>query len=290
MTVVLEKPDRAKNLDRYDEEIRRITKVARKTKRWVMSRSDFDIAIEIVINSPEKSRNWQRARDLIVEGNMGIVKTNARLQKDHGVAMDDLISAGVEGLIKAIGLFEPSLQLTFANYAYWWVRAAMQDEVKRNGKMIRLPAGIHKKYKTIARCVRDYRSNLKRIPTISEIAKTTGLTEEEITETLNAINLQPETGEKEESWGEDIPWHNPEQSGLDDFCRGKIHEIVEAMPSEYKGILKMTYGLNQNGRSFKPAEIQAITGLSTEVLAERQERSIHYLREMFDRNGLKEAL
>ena len=55
--------------------------------------------------------------ELLVENNMGLVRTAALAFRERGVEQDDLIQIGTIGLIKAIRGYDPSFGTVFSTYA-----------------------------------------------------------------------------------------------------------------------------------------------------------------------------
>ena len=64
----------------------------------------------------------QRALSKLVEANLRFVVTIARQYKGRGVAMEDLVSEGNIGLMKAASRFDASKGVRFVNYAVVHVR------------------------------------------------------------------------------------------------------------------------------------------------------------------------
>jgi RNA polymerase sigma factor FliA len=91
------------------------------------------------------------ARRKLVEQHMGLVRKLAlkvfRDVRDH-VELDDLISLGTEGLIDAADRFDPTLAVRFDTYAYYRVRGAIYDGIR---KMAHLPIGLYRKHLAVAR-------------------------------------------------------------------------------------------------------------------------------------------
>ena len=81
----------------------------------------------------------ERAKNRLVEANLRLVAYVAREYQGKGLAMDDLISEGNMGLIKAAGKFDASRGLRFAGYAAvygrnslpWHERLALDVEYVR---------------------------------------------------------------------------------------------------------------------------------------------------------------
>ncbi len=58
-----------------------------------------------------------RARDLLIEHNLRLVAYIARRFENTGINIEDLISIGTIGLIKAVGTYQPSKAIKLATYA-----------------------------------------------------------------------------------------------------------------------------------------------------------------------------
>lgn len=70
------------------------------------------------------------ARNKVLEVNCRFVFDTAKKFSGKGASMDDLISEGNMGMIKAIERFDQSHGVKFITYAVWYIRQAMQDFVK----------------------------------------------------------------------------------------------------------------------------------------------------------------
>ncbi len=67
-------------------------------------------------------------RNALVEANMATVRRIAhRLNRPAHVEVDDLISEGVFGLVRAIELFDPKRNLRFSSFGTFRIRGAMLD-------------------------------------------------------------------------------------------------------------------------------------------------------------------
>lgn len=92
---------------------------------------------ELLTNEQEKELSQkilggdQRALSKLVEANLKFVVSIARQYKGKGVAMEDLVSEGNIGLMKAASKFDASKGVRFVNYAVVYVREAMQKAIDR---------------------------------------------------------------------------------------------------------------------------------------------------------------
>jgi RNA polymerase primary sigma factor len=111
-----------------------------------------------------------RARTRLVESHLRLVTAIARRYGKRGLDLPDLVQEGTIGLMRAIELFDPRREATFATYAAWWIRQAINRALANRARLVRLPGGVedglrklhkHRHYLTRAR---------GRPPTSAEIA------------------------------------------------------------------------------------------------------------------------
>ncbi len=95
----------------------------------------------------------------------------------RSVDVDDLLSAGTMGLIKAVDDFDPSRGVRLETYARFRIRGAILDELR---SLDPLPYSTRSKLKQVERAVADLETSLGRSPTATEIAEKMGLTPQEI--------------------------------------------------------------------------------------------------------------
>lgn len=78
--------------------------------------------------------NDLKAKNKILTSNLKFVFGIAKHYKGKGVSIDDLISEGNMGLIKAIDKFDINKNVRFISYGVWWIRQFMQEFIKREQK------------------------------------------------------------------------------------------------------------------------------------------------------------
>jgi RNA polymerase sigma factor for flagellar operon FliA len=98
------------------------------------------------------------------------------------VELDDMIQAGMMGLMDAICRFEESQGTQFEVYASQRVRGAMLDELRANDW---LPRSARRSQRDIENAIHRLEGSLKRAPFESEIAEEIGLPIAEYREMLN---------------------------------------------------------------------------------------------------------
>ena len=75
----------------------------------------------------------QRALSKLVEANLRFVVTVARQYRGQGVEMEDLVSEGNMGLMKAARKYDASKGLRFVNYAVVFIRQQIEKALKKEG-------------------------------------------------------------------------------------------------------------------------------------------------------------
>jgi RNA polymerase sigma factor FliA len=140
----------------------------------------------------KKDLTNQELRNRLVEIYLPLVKYNgeriwARLPE--GVELDDLISAGVFGLMDAIDLFDLSRGVKFETYCVPRIRGAMLDELRT---MDWVPRLVRSKASKLNESVKTLEARLGRQPTEVELAQEMSLSVPELEKMMldaNAVNL-----------------------------------------------------------------------------------------------------
>ncbi len=86
-----------------------------------------------------------------------VMKLAHRLKHSVGMAYEDLVQEGVDGLWRAAETFDPA-QGRFATYASWWARHKMFRAVADVGKTIRLPVHVLSKLRHMDQAAAEMRS------------------------------------------------------------------------------------------------------------------------------------
>ncbi len=134
----------------------------------------------------------QELRNRLVEIYLPLVKYNgeriwARLP--DGVELDDLISAGVFGLMDAIDAFDLSRGVKFETYCVPRIRGAMLDELRT---MDWVPRLVRSKASKLNEALKNLEARLGRTPNENELSEALGISVPELEKMIldaNAVNL-----------------------------------------------------------------------------------------------------
>ena len=117
----------------------------------------------------------QELRNRLVEIYLPLVKYNGERiwsRLPEGVELDDLISAGVFGLMDAIDAFDLSRGVKFETYCVPRIRGAMLDELRT---MDWVPRLVRSKASKLNEAVKNLEARLGRQPNENELASEMGI-------------------------------------------------------------------------------------------------------------------
>ncbi|NBR67425.1 MAG: sigma-70 family RNA polymerase sigma factor [Actinobacteria bacterium] len=96
------------------------------------------LARTVVAGGPDA----ERARAIMVEGNMRLVLLLARKYPDGTLTLHDRLQEGAIGLMKAVNKFDPDRGISFATYATYWVRATIDRAINSNEYALAVPGNV----------------------------------------------------------------------------------------------------------------------------------------------------
>jgi RNA polymerase sigma factor for flagellar operon FliA len=140
----------------------------------------------------KQDQNNQDMRNRLVEIYLPLVKYNGERiwsRLPEGVELDDLISAGVFGLMDAIDAFDLTRGVKFETYCVPRIRGAMLDELRT---MDWVPRLVRSKASKLNEAVKSLEARLGRQPNENELAEEMQISVPELEKMVmdaNAVNL-----------------------------------------------------------------------------------------------------
>ena len=129
----------------------------------------------------------RKARELIVEQNIGLVKNLAMKYASGYYEPDDLMQVGFVGLVKAIDRFDTGFDVMFSTYAVPMILGEIKRFLRDDGK-IKISRQLKTEMKNLKNIQQEYYNKYGKSPKISYLAKEMGVSRERIMEILEAID------------------------------------------------------------------------------------------------------
>jgi RNA polymerase sigma-B factor len=185
------------------------------------------------------------ARQRLIEQYLPLVRSLARRYANRGEQLEDLVQVGSIGLIKAIDRFDVERGVELTTYATPNIIGEIKRHFRDKGWAVRVPRGLQELNVRLSQLLERLTVELERSPTIAELAKAAGVTEEEVLEAL-------ESGQAYSTVSLSAPAGGGEEGELD--------------PLEALGELEHEYEVSED---------RAVLAPGLDVLDERERRIIH---------------
>ncbi len=188
----------------------------------------------------------------IVLEQMPQVKYIARRIHEHlpqHVPFEDLVHAGIVGLIDALNKFDSDKNVKFASYAKFRIRGAILDSLR---EMDWSPRELRRKSRQIDTVMQKLQTELGRTVTAPELAKEMGLSLHELHELVNEIrglevtSLQVEsnTDGQETDLAQNVPGRpdeDPFTLCMEGEKKQRLHDAIAKLPEREQQVLMLYY-------------------------------------------------
>jgi RNA polymerase sigma factor for flagellar operon FliA len=164
------------------------------------------------------------------------------------VEMEDLVSAGVVGLIDALNKFDHTKKVPFKSYAQFRIRGAILDSLRL---LDWSPRELRRKGRAVEEAIRTVTQRLGRAPVEQEIAKEMGLdldVYQQLLGELKGLEIGSLNVERNEDSGDDelayLP-AAPEEDALFRCLQGEMKQrmadAIEELPERERLVLTLYY-------------------------------------------------
>jgi RNA polymerase sigma factor for flagellar operon FliA len=178
------------------------------------------------------------------------------------VLVDDLIQAGLIGLMDAASHYDPSQGASFETYASIRIRGSMLDELRRNDWA---PKSVHRKSRDMLAAANKIEARTGRDAKPGEIAKLMGITVEEYhqlvleTNTCRVLNFT-DVEHEDQSFSDsvsDTTTNGPLKGMQRDEFKQHLSEAIKLLPEREQLIISLYYDEELNLK-----EIGSVLGVS----------------------------
>jgi RNA polymerase sigma-B factor len=190
----------------------------------------------------------RRQRDRLFEAHTHLAYTIARRFAGRGEDMEDLRQVALLALVQAIERFDPSRGLAFSTFATPTIAGSLKRHFRDRAWAVRPPRPVQERYLEINSVLEVLTSELRRAPTVAEIAARGNWSEHEVTEALGA------RGHRHfEYWGDVDEGDHPEPGAIDERFSGVenrhvVDELLGDLGSHEREVVKLRFvdGLTQS--------------------------------------------
>lgn len=221
--------------------------------------------------------------DLLVEQHRSYVRAIAvgiLAKMPPHIELEELISCGNLGLVKAASRYDPRRGVSFTTFSYYYIRGAIYDEIRKMGFFSR----------------RDY-EKIKLVANLNDVMQT--VVDEQQSETEHrAIALEDEIAQLQAEVGALIPTYllslsscseavlnQPDTNAVEALEKQElVHytmQLLKELPDEDKDIIEEIYFKNRTA-----ASVAEERGLSRSWLSRLHSRAIDRLRELMVKQGI----
>lgn len=225
------------------------------------------------------------AFDKMVNSNLRLVVMIAKRYVTPEWKLSDLIQEGNLGLLKSVEKFNFRKGVRFATYASWWIKQAISRSVSNKRRAIRLPHRKEEKLRKINDAIEMLTLELRRKPSLTEIAENLGF------DKLDILNLK-NISEKIVSIDAEIDDGFTILSILDDninspeilFEKNNLKNdtllVLDELKDKEREVLKSRYAIDMRSKQTLK-NIAKSLGLSTETVRQIEMKAIKKIKENY---------
>ncbi|CAH8185229.1 RNA polymerase sigma factor FliA [Vibrio aestuarianus] len=193
------------------------------------------------------------------------------------VLVEDLIQAGMIGLLEAQKNYDGTKGASFETYAGIRIRGAMLDDIRRGDWV---PRSVHKYNREITQAISVLEGELNREPSDTEVAKFLGMSLDQYHTVLTDINCSRIVGIEDLGISDDAisPLDDDEDNSpfkgvADESFRKALVESIKSLPEREALVLSLYYDEELNLK-----EIGEVLGVSESRVSQILSQSMQRLR------------
>jgi len=220
-------------------------------------------------------------RDALVESHLGLAEYLARRFDRRGEPLDDLVQVASLALIKAVERFDPDRGLEFSTFAVPTIVGELKRHFRDKAWSLRVPRRLQELHLRMAPAVAELTHELRRSPTIPEIAARLEVGTDDVVEAIEAgrayrwssLDAPVSTGDGEptSALAAKIGAVDPELAAVEE--RSQLAALLENLSPRDRTILTLRFydGLTQS-------QIATQVGLSQMHVSRLLSRTLQRLR------------
>lgn len=258
--------------------------------------TNIDELRKIVALISENKTEMLLAKDQFVRSNLRLVLSIAKNYSYPGLDLLDLVQEGNIGLMKAVDKFNYRLGHKFSTYATWWIRQSITRAIADQGRTIRIPVHMVEAMNRVLKVANELTKRMGREPSVHELAKELKTPVAKVTQILKAaqepISLEASIADNKDAvlnkFIEDKNAVSPDEDVMKHNLRDVTDSALQSLSPREQEIVRMRYGLNENGKEYTLQEVGEIFQVTRERIRQIEEKALLKLRSPYRSNKLRE--
>jgi RNA polymerase primary sigma factor len=234
------------SFNRYLQEVSKLGKNTNLTP-------DEEVELALKIKNGDKEAETE-----LIERNLRFVISVAKQYQNEGCSLEDLVSEGNIGLIKAARRYDSTRGCKFISYAVWWIRQSIMCYLNENLKGIRLPLNKIGQLNKIKKVQDKFEQIHQRKPTTDETIEILDfdISPEDfeniflIDKGFQSLNVEVSNNNSKfesftlENLIPDYTFKKTDEKLEDEDLKLVINNILNNMPKNHRLVIELYYGLN----------------------------------------------
>jgi RNA polymerase sigma-B factor len=229
---------------------------------------------ELFARLPDKA-----AREELLIRHKPLADYLARRFSGRGEHAEDLAQVASMALLKSIDRFEPQREVQFSTFATVTIVGELKRHLRDRGWAVRVPRRLQELGLRVGKVVPELAQELRRAPTVPEIAKRTGMSEDDVLEAMEASQAYA-TDSLDAPMSEDDDRVSADALGAEDMRLelmegwASVAPALERLPAREKRILYLRFFEDRT-----QTEIAEEIGVSQMHVSRLLAQTLSFLRE-----------
>ncbi len=203
--------------------------------------------LALLADLPVDSPDRPRVRERLIEMYVPLAEYLARRFRNRGEPLDDLVQVANLGLIKSVDGYDPTRGAAFTSYAIPMMVGELKRHFRDKGWDVRVPRRLQELRMEITKASGVLAQELGRSPTVTDLAKHLGVSEDDVVEGLDsghayrALSLQaPVQGEEPTTeLGDLLGDIDRDMEGVEN--REALRPLLAKLPQREQKIISMRF-------------------------------------------------